>query len=942
MLSKNKKKLRNLLAKLDPSKEAKLLAENLSEDIKALENKIPVLPEITQPKDYSNAIQTIYNDLGSLRKDILSKLENLPDKNTIDDIKKKYLSEINSLERNLTLTITNMESDIVGFNSDIQGIKEDNKQAVENLKKLIQEYKIEALSRGGGSQNQRIMINSSVMSSRYADINLLGSITKTDNKNTKQVDITFSPGGSQTPWTSDIDGNSKNLSGVNEAQATTIVGYNGIFGVDGTAHFNDDGELGIVDITNPTTHRGIFDLHTTADDTIADVTTSSVGVGFTQDPSYLYPADGVEYAFDIYSFKFAPDGIKMFSANPLVQSGFAPSSGDNFKMDTTWDAVTGADGYRVVAYDPYWGDPGLNYIDTTYTSILIGDVDSGYDSVSGQYYTYADPMVVTPSSPYDYFKANIYVDRTNGDLISTKSLDFDGNATVGGNGTFGGNVSGVNGTFTGVGVIGSTISGTGQSRRLSVNAGNTGYAGIISTGSFSLNLDTYYPYSNSTHHPVIYAGSAYGSDSRNYIGIAHTSDSSVNNALLDMLEINGANTAQFNRWVIGRRGYGDNRFTIGFTTNSNLHYGVVDAGFNISSDGKVGITPSGTNALFSAAALLHLKSTTEQLRVGYDASNYFSTTVGSTGGVTFNAVGSGAGFTFSDPVTINGLLTLSAQNIATDTTTGTKIGTATTQKLGFFNATPIVQVGATTDLGVVLSNLGLRASGTAYPITTSGAVTLGSLTAGRVPFAGTAGLLQDDSDFTFSVDTLTSTKMKTDLLTGIVNTGNSINFNGTSNRLVINTSERIDMDVNGGAFTWTDAEINKSNGDFTLSTSDVLNLTSGTDFNITGGDFVTNVSSLTFGTNSPDVYWINNSGEGTDINFHTDGDTASFVFYSPILAETILRLKNYTVATLPGGLEGAMVYITDGTVVTAKGVAPVGGGSARAVVFYNGGAWVGI
>ncbi len=36
-------------------------------------------------------------------------------------------------------------------------------------------------------------------------------------------------------------------------------------------------------------------------------------------------------------------------------------------------------------------------------------------------------------------------------------------------------------------------------------------------------------------------------------------------------------------------------------------------------------------------------------------------------------------------------LTLSALNLITDTTTGMKIGTATTQKLGFWNATPIVQ-----------------------------------------------------------------------------------------------------------------------------------------------------------------------------------------------------------------------------------------------------------
>lgn len=69
-------------------------------------------------------------------------------------------------------------------------------------------------------------------------------------------------------------------------------------------------------------------------------------------------------------------------------------------------------------------------------------------------------------------------------------------------------------------------------------------------------------------------------------------------------------------------------------------------------------------------------------------------------------------------------LTITAHNITTDTTTGMKIGTATGQKLGFFNATPVIQPVATTDLGTVLSGLGLRAAGAAYPITTSGAVTL--------------------------------------------------------------------------------------------------------------------------------------------------------------------------------------------------------------------------
>jgi hypothetical protein len=49
-------------------------------------------------------------------------------------------------------------------------------------------------------------------------------------------------------------------------------------------------------------------------------------------------------------------------------------------------------------------------------------------------------------------------------------------------------------------------------------------------------------------------------------------------------------------------------------------------------------------------------------------------------------------------VLVGGTLTVAdANNIAVGTTTGTKIGTATTQKLGFFNATPVVQQAAVAD-----------------------------------------------------------------------------------------------------------------------------------------------------------------------------------------------------------------------------------------------------
>lgn len=78
-----------------------------------------------------------------------------------------------------------------------------------------------------------------------------------------------------------------------------------------------------------------------------------------------------------------------------------------------------------------------------------------------------------------------------------------------------------------------------------------------------------------------------------------------------------------------------------------------------------------------------------------------------------------------------GVITLTdASNIALGATTGTQLGTSTSQKLGFFAATPIVQVSAATDLGLVLSNIGLRAAGTAWPLTTTGNVSFGNVTLG--------------------------------------------------------------------------------------------------------------------------------------------------------------------------------------------------------------------
>lgn len=67
----------------------------------------------------------------------------------------------------------------------------------------------------------------------------------------------------------------------------------------------------------------------------------------------------------------------------------------------------------------------------------------------------------------------------------------------------------------------------------------------------------------------------------------------------------------------------------------------------ISDNGNIGIgvTPS---------ARLHVVNTTEQLRLGYDASNYLSATIGSTGSATLALTGTSPIFTFGQAVRFNG------------------------------------------------------------------------------------------------------------------------------------------------------------------------------------------------------------------------------------------------------------------------------------------------
>jgi hypothetical protein len=87
-------------------------------------------------------------------------------------------------------------------------------------------------------------------------------------------------------------------------------------------------------------------------------------------------------------------------------------------------------------------------------------------------------------------------------------------------------------------------------------------------------------------------------------------------------------------------------------------------------------------------------------------------------------------------------------------TNGLQIGTAGTQKLGFYGATPVVQPSDTTDLRTALINLGLYASGGASPLNLNG----GALTVGSGTIADGGNVVLGSSTGT-KIGTATSQKL---------------------------------------------------------------------------------------------------------------------------------------------------------------------------------------
>lgn len=181
----------------------------------------------------------------------------------------------------------------------------------------------------------------------------------------------------------------------------------------------------------------------------------------------------------------------------------------------------------------------------------------------------------------------------------------------------------------------------------------------------------------------------------------------------------------------------------------------------------------------------------------------------------------------------------------------------------------------------------------------------------------------------------TATGVKTFVSTNTVSGGININNNRTSadgRGLYITGSGRIGSEITGDNEQSLRVINSRVSGIATISNT---NGSGGFSFytNLGNNNGVGYYAQQDTGGNS--VPFRYNSGGGTITQINVDGT----IFAQGAEFNGVVKLKSYTVATLPTGVEGATAYVTDATAPTYLGPL-TGGGSVKAPVFFNGTAWV--
>ena len=332
-----------------------------------------------------------------------------------------------------------------------------------------------------------------------------------------------------------------------------------------------------------------------------------------------------------------------------------------------------------------------------------------------------------------------------------------------------------------------------------------------------------------------------------------------------------ANPTDYTKFVAGAAGVVRGSIALGYASSGQSHRALTEGSVVIGQD-----LNATTNKNITCFGRSYTATTADTVNIGFGAIHYaFSSTA----------------LTIADSI-----------NIPVGSTNGTKIGTATTQKLGFFNATPVVQPLATTDLGTVLSNLGFRAAGTAYPITTSGAVTFtGSLsfTGSPVKYSYTGRTVATTLGNHYLMDGTSGTWDATlPTAAGVAGTTYVIKNSGTGVLTVKTTSSQTIDGIASGVITL-------SQGQYIKVMSDNAN------WKIMGG----NVSSYGFKSYLGDTYF----GDGGVTNYVKFDSTGHQTFAGTAQPWDDLRVEPNVKQAAGAGVPAFEKYFDD-VAGTSKGV----------------------
>jgi hypothetical protein len=168
----NKNKLRRILGALKPDEKALLAVDDLRDEVK--DNLKAVESKIKPPLDFSDSIELLHEAILALQTDFSNATKNLTDKGELEIVKKEFETKLGEIV--------------------IPEIPEgyDDTKLQEEIKKLRLDLLNRINNLGGGAMNRQILIGGIDYLTTYTDINLIGSITATNNNSKKRVDIDFS------------------------------------------------------------------------------------------------------------------------------------------------------------------------------------------------------------------------------------------------------------------------------------------------------------------------------------------------------------------------------------------------------------------------------------------------------------------------------------------------------------------------------------------------------------------------------------------------------------------------------------------------------------------------------------------------------------------------------------------------------------------------------